>query len=210
MELIFDEARLRRRLEALPPFAVLAFALSCAERLLPNYEAFVRQAGWGDPAVLRAALDAAWEALAGRPAADDLRSLARRCEAVTPDSEDFETPLVSAALDAGVAATLVLDLVATANPATAAQVASLAHDSVDMHIQESLDLHPDDPRREAKIFAHPLMQRELARQSADLDRLEGVVPGPTAAKHLLARWRSPERGSLDLATGARVDPDHPR
>lgn len=54
---------LEKELEGLPPLHRVAFAASCCERLLPNYNAFYFLENWGDPSVLRTALNEVWQIL---------------------------------------------------------------------------------------------------------------------------------------------------
>jgi len=42
------------------------FACLTAERMLPNYQSFQSETGWGDVQVLRTALDLAWRSDAAR------------------------------------------------------------------------------------------------------------------------------------------------
>ncbi len=63
----FDEQQLTRDLVALPASHRVAFAASCCERLVPNYQAFALMEDWGNPRLLRRALDAAWKTAEGIP-----------------------------------------------------------------------------------------------------------------------------------------------
>ncbi|MBC6423541.1 MAG: DUF416 family protein [Hormoscilla sp. SP5CHS1] len=50
----------------MPQIHRLAFAAACCERLLPTYNAFCRRENWGNPALLRKALDEVWQVLQGK------------------------------------------------------------------------------------------------------------------------------------------------
>jgi hypothetical protein len=68
MDLYFENFdSLKKELEGISPLHRVAFAASLCERVLPNYSAFSREEGWGDPSVLRAALDEVWQILLGKP-----------------------------------------------------------------------------------------------------------------------------------------------
>jgi uncharacterized protein YjaG (DUF416 family) len=100
----FDPEFLKRRLDRLPEGHRLAFAAACCERLLPNYSAFAREVRWGKPGTLHAALDYIWNVLGGGSMdRGAINILIEQCNAIIPDTEDFDTSLVSAALDAGTA-----------------------------------------------------------------------------------------------------------
>jgi uncharacterized protein YjaG (DUF416 family) len=195
----FSRLEVASALAKLPFEGVLAFSLSCAERLLPNYERFVREHSWGNVGAIRNALDVGWAVLGGQIVDPEvLRTCHRQCEEVTPDTEEFDSPYVSAGLDAAGAACLVLDLVKARDPVSAADIASLAHDTVDMYVQELLNLDSGDREFENKILLHPLMQRELHRQRADLDLLKSVVFSGQTISVLKSEWRDVRRSNIDL------------
>jgi uncharacterized protein YjaG (DUF416 family) len=66
----YDDAQLIQVLSAEPKAAQAAFAAASAERLQPLYVWFHEVSGQGDPATLRAALDAVWDLVLGLPAPD--------------------------------------------------------------------------------------------------------------------------------------------
>jgi uncharacterized protein YjaG (DUF416 family) len=168
----FDPDLLEHEISRLPRLHRVAFAAACCERLLPNYAAFVRQVHWGDPGSLRSALDYIWSAVAGGSAdRDEIYRLIKQCDAVIPDTEDFETSLVSAALDAGTAVAGTLRALLDGDPKHVVEVASYCRDTVHMYIQERDDLDYRDPLFDTKIERDPLMKRELERQSAILSTL---------------------------------------
>jgi uncharacterized protein YjaG (DUF416 family) len=194
-EWTFDEKELRRRLALLDHRARVAFALSCAERLLPNYHAFVREQAWGNATPLRNALDAGWTWLRGDAPSVDPAALKDACEAEAPDTEDFDSILVSPALDAANAAALVLELILTGDGEKAAEIALLDRDTVDMYVQEIIGIPPNAPDLENRIRLHPLMQAEIARQAEDLRLLEGPWNEPDVGK----RWFSPATSNIGLS-----------
>lgn len=199
MEPPFDPDIVRDRISHLPKEAHLAFLLSLAERLLLNYVAFSREERWGDAQALRAAVDLGWTALKG--ADMDEATITRAltsCEAVTPDTENFKSQFASAALDAAVTAALVLEFIKHSDSEKVIEAASLAHDTVDMFVQEREDWDPQDPDLERKILSHPLMQRELRRQREDLDFLEGMDWRSARVADLTRRWRD-SRSNIDVS-----------
>ncbi len=81
---------LEKEIEGLPPLHQVAFAASCCERLLPNYNVFSRLESWGNPSVLRTSLDEVWQILQGKQVdAATIRQLVEDCADVIPDSDDF-------------------------------------------------------------------------------------------------------------------------
>jgi hypothetical protein len=195
----FDPQGLNILLTTMSPAKRLAFALGCAERLYPNYVAFVREQGWGDPEGLRAALDLAWCVLLGRSTeVHVVQELRRRIEDAEPETEDFQTILVSAALDAASAAGLILKLLEQDDPTIVVEIASLCRDTVDMYLQVVEELDPSDPAFETKILIHPLMQTELCRQRSDLEMLASVQWSEQDVRRLEKEWREPEVSNLGL------------
>src|SRR5262249_7804547 len=146
-----------------------AFGASCCERMLPNYEAFVRDVGWGKMTPLREALDTTWEACEGRQAPRaKLGDMLSMCEACAPDSEAFSSLYTSSAQDAVFAVCALLDFLLDGDVANVVRVPRLSTDSVDLIVQEREAMNPRDPLLERRILEHPLMQQELTRQTRDL------------------------------------------
>ena len=202
--LSFDEAALAASGARLIPSARLAFALACAERLLPNYLAFHRKVGWGRPETLRKALDSAWEALIEGTLPGDaaLAELELEVVACEPETEGFDTILVSSALDAACAAGHVLATLRTHEVAEMVAVASLARDSVDMYVQEAESMSAQTPDLEERIRLHPLMQAELRYQAELLLELEVDALDYRAVKQ---KHRAPLVGSLGHPIASRKD-----
>ena len=197
MSLVFDAARLTAQLGELGERKRVAFAAACCERMLPNYSRFVNETSWGDPAALRAALDEVWLHVGGTELSKGrARELEQACQRVTPDSEDFASPYTSAAIDAGAAVCQALECCITPDPRTVAEVAGLARDTIDMHVQRVLDLSYDRPDFESRVATHPLMQREVKSLTADFEALTAI---PDFNNETLARFRRDltTRGSLD-------------
>lgn len=200
MEKGFDGDRLLVQLRRLPFRAVLGFALSCAERLGPNYAAFNEAHRWGDSEGLRGALDLGWSVLSGVEVPDAVLGAAEaRCQAAEPDTTEFDSLLVSPGLDAACASGMLVQFLRTRDVAIVADIASLCRDTVDMYVQEVAAMPSNAPDLEERILAHPLMQRELARQSEDLRYLERFAASADEVAELARRWRSPRHGNLDLS-----------
>ena len=98
------EFDLGRELDRLEPLHRSAFAAACSERLLPAFEAFSNEEGWGDPAVLRKATDRVWQSLlSGGLDAKEAALLAKLCEEQVvhlddPFGSDFTAPAQNSAL----------------------------------------------------------------------------------------------------------------
>lgn len=197
MEQEFNEEFLASQLETLSRFQRLAFLLSCCERLYPNYVAFSKNHAWGEPGVLRNVLDFAWSALEGEDVSERIDDLIIQCDAVIPDTEDFDSEYVSPALDASVSALLLLKLLKEDSAVKAAEAASLACDTVDMYVQEYENMDSDDPAFENLILKHPLMQDELRRQREDIGLLKktDLSDGASLAA-LKIKWREQKQSNI--------------
>lgn len=77
----------------------LQFALDCADAVLPYYEKWSVQAGLGNPATMRAALE--YLRTESLPAESRLQAYVATIEAMIPYTEDNATVSSSGALDAG-------------------------------------------------------------------------------------------------------------
>jgi uncharacterized protein YjaG (DUF416 family) len=198
----YSKEEVQSRLEGLPGRSHVAFGLSCCERMFSNYVAFKRVAKWGDEQPLRNALDELWKHLEGQAMSElAAKQLIENCERVTPDADEFVSVLVGPAQDACFSICCVLDYVRQGNVERIAQVSAFAIDTLDGYVQELMDgiskgykAFPKSQEREERIRLHPLMQRELARQDADL-KLLATNPD---LKMLKSQWRAPAKSNIDL------------
>jgi uncharacterized protein YjaG (DUF416 family) len=171
----FDMELLEQRLFVLSKMHCLAFAATCAERLLPNYSAFQRASQWGSVEVLRSSLDSVWRLLSGESVSEEVvLEQISKCDSVLPDTEEFDSPLTSSALDAGSAVVETLKIVIDGSPRRAAVVASFCTDTIDMFIQQRDELDPGDTDLDWRIARDPLMVQELANQEGVLSVLERI------------------------------------
>lgn len=193
---VFDEDKLERQLQKLAAWKRVAFMAQIGVRMLPNYERFSVETGFGDVSVLKRAFDTAWSWVESEELPHDLAALREACERQAPNTEQFDSPYTSAALDAANAAAAILDAIAHPGESRSSEVASLARDTVDLYVQELLNLDPDAADFEEKISRHDLMQRELRRQREDLEALmKWTGPRSTASRELRARSEA-RSGSL--------------
>ncbi len=199
MEPEFSEVLLKSKIEPLSPNHRILFTLSCCERLYPNYLMFFKNHRWGKPEILRYALDRVWSCLEGDEIIEEIDALIKKCEEVTPNTEDFDSINVSSALDAASSVMLILELLEGHSIARILEVASLSRDTVDMYLQELENMEPNDPMLEEKILNHPLMQRELKQQREDLELLKSIdLLDKEEILKLKNLWREPKKSNIDL------------
>jgi len=170
----FDINRLHRELECLPKSYRVAFAASCCERLLPNYLALSRSTYRAGYSTLRKALDRVWASLAGEhlPLLM-IQQLKQTCEQTIPDASGFTDYQIAAALDASRAVLETVQCMADGSPRRAAEVASIAKDTVYLYIRCRDDLAYSAEAME-RIQVDPLFVRELQTQRCVLDALSSA------------------------------------
>jgi uncharacterized protein len=180
-------AGLEDELRRLPFPNQLAFAASCCERAVPNYVIFSQLQHWGDPTVLRSGIDEAWGVACGQAEQRArLKELEDRCKVVTPNSEAFPATDVTAAQEAAFMAALLLQFCLEKKPSYPVRIATFARDTIDLYVQTHESLDAADPLLEEKIARHPLMQRELETQIADLNSVKRAN-SPSDMRYFMAR-----------------------
>ena len=196
---LFNETSLLLKLEGMPAWKRVAFMAYCCERMLPNYATFKVQSGYGNNAVLRAALDVIWEWVENEQTNEDMIALARACEQQAPDTAEFSSSYTSAALDAATAIATTAEAVSDTTASKVIEVASLARDTIDLFVQKVDDLDPNDPRLDEKIRRSDLMQAELRTQRQSLERLKALPSDDKKLRaHLREQWTNLETGSLPV------------
>ena len=178
----FDRGAVTSQVSRLRPEARAAFAALAAERLLPYYGRFQAETGWGSVGPLKRGLDLVWQYVLGRSVSgDDVRKASVECKLVAPDTEDFETPLVSRALDATSAVLSALRACEDPAPGVSAAAAESAWEAAfgTEQLGGAGDAGP------AVRFALPevlgaeargeLVRREEAAQAGALQRLASIA-----------------------------------
>jgi uncharacterized protein YjaG (DUF416 family) len=167
----FDLDSVRQKAAHLSGWQRVAFMAACCERMLPNYETFHLQTGFGNPGVLRRGLDAVWAWIESDTPLEDAAELISQVDQQAPNTEEFKSAYTSAALDAANSIAITLEAVGSASEDGVAEVASLARDTVDLFVQQHDGLNPSDPDFENRIVGSSLMQAELAAQNQALKEL---------------------------------------
>lgn len=180
MNLNFEDFdTLKKELEAIPPLHRLAFASSLCERLLPNYSAFAREAGCGDPSLLRIALDEVWQILQGKSLDEPkINQLIEDCSNAPPNGDDtYDSHYLPEAEVALIAITNTLYLCFDPSPERTVGVAMQAEETFFSFIS-LLECDSWDKKtlieQTKEIATHPFTVREMAKQSEDLQRLKEV------------------------------------
>lgn len=145
----------------------LAFAYSACQRMLPNYQAFYKDAGWGDFECLEIALKEIREYILGNSQVKDQSPLLARIHKNIPDSDDFPNVSASYAQMAGSSVYYALNNLYNVNIEELSWAPVLSRDTVDAYVLEVENLEAMDKELESKIFSHSVMQRELKKQESD-------------------------------------------
>lgn len=127
-----DFTKVRKSAKSLDRKQKLAFLLAMAERLLPVYETFSRTEGFGDIAVLRAAVALGWRSLIDNVPLRDLANAASACEQQAPDTDDYGSVLASVALDAAALTSTALRFRGKPSNRLFLEGLTLMHDTLDM------------------------------------------------------------------------------
>lgn len=150
----------------------LAFMLLLCERMMPALNRFAVETNY-DISLYRRCLDDAWSCLAGIGNLSNYGELAEECLDSAPDTEEFNHPLISAALNAALSVAGMMSFLADDNVDHVVEAAGLASDTVALYAQ---DVAATPPRSLGfqEIMGHPLMKQELQQQLDDLKFLEAL------------------------------------
>ena len=184
-------------LEKLPPMHRLAFAAACCERLLPTYNAFSRRENWGNPSLLRKALDEVWKVLQGKSVdaaiISELKDDIFHHEELSPDGDSDRWLCFDYLLEAQDVVDAIFKVLQACLEPSVEQVVGvgdLACSTVEFFITGTDDYEKvrNNAEKEVNMLAnHPLLIRELAKQSEDLQRLQET---PTLDREFLAWLRT--------------------
>lgn len=159
----------------------LVFAYLTCERLYPNYVYFFDNFHFGDPEILREAIDFLYISIfETRPDKNKIDSLIKKVNKITPDPGEFDTGLASSALDACTAVSDSLDFLIDKEFSRIKDISTFGTDTVDMYIQglePDLDFNKDRIGFRQRIDNHPLMKKEIAIQTgiiAFLTKSKGI------------------------------------
>jgi len=206
--IIFDLETFKKELEKLPLRHQIALNAACCERIIPNYNAFVRATNLGDPSVPRKAIDAVWHFLEGEPMdAVKFHQLIEEIDSLPPldiESDEFDDELrshfhyygVDAVLDAicqTLSACFDPNIESVFRPVGyAIKIVDVFVESLDEDFPDKIDsVYPNQGilvREKMDILdRHPLAILEIAKQNEDLQRLQET---PTLDREILEWLRN--------------------
>lgn len=168
---VFDRSELKKRLQTLPQWKQAAFALAACERLFPFYLKFSSATKWGDPAVLRRAIDLAWESMRSDCQFRAPSQAATKAEAQAPDTEDFSSEYTSAALDAALSVANLMRILEHFDLELVLEIAQASFDSAYLLASLSPTDSAVTPAIHQQILLDSRVQNELDAQDSDLEFL---------------------------------------
>lgn len=169
----YDEDGLVDRVARVDPVRRTAFALSCAQRLLPLYQRFVERSGSADPGKLIGVADRLWAVLQGQPATN-LAADQRLAESLVPDDEDDSWVLETGyAQSAAAAVAYAVRSWLTGDPQEAAWAARQLYEAADYAAQQVQVGLYGNRQAEAAVQESEIVQGALAAIADDLARVEG-------------------------------------
>ena len=167
---------IEKRLKLLPNDNKVLFSALTCEKLLLNYNYFSSLENWGDKSILDDPMVLYYEFIKNNIIDEiELERISRLIEDIAPDTEDFNSPLVSYALDACCAFEDTINFLKTFDYHYVLNVSSYARDTVDMFIQEIENLDPNDIFLDKKIHQNKYYQNEFNRQKNILNYLSNIT-----------------------------------
>ena len=143
----------------------ILFATLTCDILYPHYVAFQNQTNWGNDRPLLKGIGLLYKYVINSNSffPNDIKQLISEIERVTPDTEDFENPLTSFALNACTAVINSLQFLVDQDTKSVINVVTYARDTVDLFIYLKNDLDNVETT-ETSIYNDPYMIRERTRQ----------------------------------------------
>jgi uncharacterized protein YjaG (DUF416 family) len=178
----------------------VAFAYLTCERLYLNYVYFSQNYDFGNPKILREAIDCIYDNLFEQnPDENKIQSIIQKVEENTPDADDYSVIFVSSALDACTSILDSLDFLIDRDFSKIQSISTYGTDTIDMYIQEveNLDFNTDKDFQN-KINNHPLMKREVAIQTGIISFLSNKTLDYGDVQTLLHLQENNKKGSLNL------------
>ncbi|MDP4151298.1 MAG: DUF416 family protein [Bacteroidota bacterium] len=178
----------------------MTFAYLTCERLYPNYVNFSRQYNFGDPEILKDALDRIYRYLLYKEIdKEKLILLIKEVEENTPEPGDFDSILASSALDACTAIIESLNSLVNDQPPQLDNISVIATDTVSMYIhdRDNLDYNTDTNFHQ-KINNDPLMLKEISTQKgiiSYLSKIDNIQPSDIVT---LINLQENNKGNLGL------------
>ena len=169
----FDEASLVKQLSRMPADSKLAFALCCATRQLDACKQFAERFAPESQGSISAIIEQLWNRVTSdRSAKTDWDAVLEEVMELLPEEQDHWAPFHVYADHAISSLAYTIRCLLKPDAQEAGWSARRAYEAADQAAIRDLDVQTGTADTEAKILAHPIVQRELQRQERDLQLLE--------------------------------------
>jgi uncharacterized protein YjaG (DUF416 family) len=199
----FSRSQLIRKIDQLPLSLRIAFAASCAERLLPAYLTSWDLTGKGDPDTLIRLLTRLWEDISGNQmTASEVQASISTCMDLIP--KDYHEPWFVeqvSAEHASIAVAYALICRQRGNSEDAMSSAEQVYNALDQFVIDRDNVDVNAPEAERGILTHPLIQAELARQRRDIDELLAAAAADADVRQTAERFRARAKGEAGIVFG---------
>lgn len=170
----------------------IAFGATLIERMLPNYEMFAENSGFGNYQLIRNQLDLIWQRLdKSQKVKINYDAQLLKLEEQVPDPQAFDFFGVYPALDVTMAVMSLLQAMQTNEGEGFDNISRLSQNSVHFYVElcltQALDEQNSDETEEISqqdIQAHPLMEWEVATQNELFDFVKNSPENKATIKAL--------------------------
>lgn len=197
---IYDKQRLLQALAAMTSAARLACATAAATRLMPVCERFAAVQATGKQDRAREIVAELWQCiLADDPGQQPWAAVLDEVMGMIPGKEVDGGLLTLMAEDGLASLAYAVRCLLVDAPQEAEWAVGREYDATDHAAIELMGFVPNTPKKEARLLAHPLIQRALGRQQEDLvllrrgdfaELLRQAVANPTFTEQELASFTS--------------------
>jgi hypothetical protein len=196
----YDKQGLLAELAAMPHAARLAYASAAATRLMPACERFAASLAPHTQGRARDITAELWQCiLADDPAQQPWPAILDEVMGMIPGKEVEGGLLTQMAEDALASLAYAIRCLFVDDPAQAEAAVGREYDATDQAAIRLTGVVPNSPKKEARLLAHPLIQRALGRQRQDLillrrgdfaELLRQAVANPTFTEQELSAFSS--------------------
>jgi uncharacterized protein YjaG (DUF416 family) len=164
------------QLKKLTPQKHITFSYLCCERFYPNYLFFSENYNFGNPAVMRSAIDLIYDSIFDKNISrQKIETILQTININAPRPDDFSTFYASIAMyTSGIIYESTNLILLKDIERILEDISTMCTDAVDLFIQERDDMDYDQDNFEAKILIDPLMQSELRIQRGTVTYLKKI------------------------------------
>lgn len=194
----FNQQLLKQALEQMPVCSRVAFAASCAQRLVSVYHRYLAQIEQaGRASDCDRGLEYVWAHILTVPQTDVVQLMLADVMSLIPDQDaPGWTPLTAYGEDSLAALAYCLSSLLSGDSQEAVWAAVRVYEALDYFVD--LRDRDDASFTEARVLADPLIQTEFARQARDLEELRQLGDALTQAFLDDLQRRSAQEQSFDF------------